>query len=459
MKLNILEKFFLKRIENKASKVSGAIMAGIPGGVVWPERNYENFARETYMKNVITYRCIGMTARSVASVSWKLFRMVQDQKTDKLKREVIQSHPVNALLKRPNPRQSFPVLIQALMSYYLMSGNGFLERVGPSTGPNQKTIKELYTLRPDRMKIKTSGEGVNGYLYCVNGEEIPFDADPVTGQCDILHLKFFHPLDDFWGLAPTEPGAISIDSHNSASMWNKSLTENEARPGAIFMFENTLQDKQFKRIQKQIQDTKAGFKYAGKSLIVEGGIKDVKPYGFNPREMDWIKSNLELARNICNAWDVPPQMIGIPDTSTYANYQEARQAFWEESVIFYLELLKNEFNFWLFPGENLETESTEQPFLDYMLNDVPALAAKRDKLWERAEKTTFLKTNEKREMVDYEQVEGGDSILVSATMIPLGEEPETEEGQAEEDEKAIQKLIDQGFTREEAMEQIGVPID
>lgn len=462
MKLNVMEKFFLKRIiskEEKASKTIGAIMTGIPGGVVWPTRDYENFSRETYMKNVIAFSCIDITAKSVASVPWKLFQAIIDPKTQKLKREIVKKHPINAILKRANPRESFTFVLLSHMSYLLISGNGFLERVGPSTGDNQGVVKELYSLRPDRMKILTNLQGITGYQYQTNGQTVTFEADPVTGKCDILHMKLFHPLDDFWGMATTEPAAINIDSHNVSSMWNKNLVENEARPGAVFMFENTLNDAVYKRLKKQITENREGARNAGKSLIVEGGIKDVKPYGFSPQEMDWLNSNIELARNICNAWHVPPQMIGIPDTSTYSNYQEARQAFWEETISFYLQYLADELNYWLFPQEDYETEENEQPFIDYMLNDVPAFEKKRNDKWARIQTSDFLKINEKREAVDYEGIDEGDVLLVPATMIPLGEEPASEEETVQQEEETVKKLMEQGLTQEEALEQIGVPVE
>jgi HK97 family phage portal protein len=345
------------------------------------------------------------------------------------------------------------------MSYLLVSGNGFIERVGPSMGSNQGVIKELYTLRPDRMKILTNDQGITAYQYSVNGQTITFEADPVTGQCDILHMKQFHPLNDFWGMATTEPAAINIDSHNSSSLWNKNLIENEARPGAVFMFESTLNDQVYKRLKKQITENREGARFAGKSLIVEGGIKDVKPYGFSPSEMDWLKSNTELARNICNGWHVPAQMIGIPDVNTYANYKEAREAFWDDTVIFYLNLLRDELNYWLFPQENLETEISEMPFIDYLLDDVPAFEDRRTRIWDRTEKADFLKINEKREAVDYEEVEGGDVVLVPATMIPLGMDQTSEENVANQEEEAIGKLIVQGMTRDEAMKFLGIPVE
>lgn len=445
-KLNFFEKFFLARLERKLSRTSGAVVTGIPGGVVWPDRDYENFAKETYMKNVIAFRCISIIARSAASVPWKLFKHI-----DEKKQEAVEGHYINAVLKRPNPRESFTTLVESIISYLGMAGNSFVEKVSLSAGMNGGEIRELYSLRPDRFKINTDKEGqISGYTYHVNGTEVKYDVDLITGRCDILHLKTFHPLDDFWGMSPTEPAAVSVDTHNSSNMWNKNLIENEARPGLIYIFDGSIGDKEYKRLSNLLKTTREGSDNVGKSMIVEGKVKDVKPYGFSPTEMDWLKSNLELARNICNIWGVPPQIVGIPDTNTYSNYQEARQAFWEETVMFYLCLLKDEFNHWFFSDQVKD----QGLFVNFLLDNVPAFAAKRDKVWERVEKASFLKVNEKREAVEYEEAEGGDVILVPATMLPLGMESETNTD--EKDEQAVQKLIEQGYTREEAEMALGL---
>jgi HK97 family phage portal protein len=428
MKLDFLKRFIPQR-PLKNSRTAGAIVTGLPGGEVWPDRNYENYAKETYMKNVIAYRCIDVIAKSASSVPWKLLREIDEKKY-----EAVQEHPINAVLKRPNPRQSLTWLNYSIVSYLCIAGNSYVEKVSPAGGQNQGQVKELYCLRPDRMKIKTNTKGeISGYTYNANGQDIQFDVDPLTQRCDIMHLKLFHPTDDFYGMSPADPAAISIDTHNSSSMWNKKLIENEARPGAIFFFENTLTDAQFNRLYKQISESREGMQFAGKSLIIEGG-RDVKPYGFSPTEMDWLNSNLELARNICNVYGVPAQMIGIPDTSTYSNYSEARLSFWEDTVLFYLQYLKDEFNHWLFP------DNTEDLCLNYLLDDIPALAPKRDNVWERVQKADFLTINEKRESVEYEEIEGGDVLLIPATMLPLGESEQTEEETVKEDEEDLKKL-------------------
>ena len=324
-----------------------------------------------------------------------------------------------------------------------MAGNAFLERVKPETGPNRDLVKELWTLRPDRMKININQQtGMKtGYTYTINGQETKFEIDPVTMQSDILHMKMFNPIDDFWGMATTEPAARKIDTYNSSDTWNKKLMDNSGRPGLIYHFKEVLGDDQYEALMKRIRKEMEGPEHAGRTKIVEGA-DSIEPYGFTPAELDWIKSNLELARAICIAWGVPPQLIGIPDTTNYANYKEARSAFWEETAIFYLTLYQGELDAWLFPEEDIT--------LMYCLDEVPALQYKRDSMWERSQKADFLTLNEKRAMVGYDEVEGGDVILQPATMIPLGMGEGNEEEEIEEEEEgARQALIDQGYNEDE----------
>jgi len=426
--------------EKKQSRVGVLIGGMYPGGTVWSDKNYHTFAKETYMKNVIAYRCIDYIAKSVSSVPYGLFKTLPDGE-----REQDFNHSFNMILKRANPRTSWMMLVYSHISYFCMSGNAYMERVKPETGPNKTEVKELFTLRPDRtqVKINESTGQISGYVYSLNGQEVLFPVDPITLQSDICHMKTFNPLNDFYGMATTEPAARKIDTSNSMDSWNKNLTDNYGRPGLLFMYENELGDEQYKRLKKNLKEEVSGSANAGKNLILEG-IKDVKPYGWTPAELDWIKSNLELARGICIGWGVAPQLIGIPDTSTYSNFQEARTAFWEETGLWYVQFFTGEMDAWLFPEEELQ--------FDYMLDDVPAFQYKRDKLWERAEKSNFITTNEKRAMVGFDPIEGGDVILVPASMIPLGMTEETENDIEDEDEEARNALLNQGLSDDEIRE-------
>jgi HK97 family phage portal protein len=424
------------------------------GGAVWTPKDYENYAKESYLKNVVAFRCIDEISKCISSVAWKVFEQINEDA-----REAISNHPMNDLLNRPNPRDSFSFLMLSLSSYLVMSGNSFIERVSPDSGDNKGIPKELHVLRPDRMKILTSNGILSGFEYKVGSNITSWKVDPTTKQCDLLQLKSFHPTDDWWGAAVTEPTAREIDSSNQATEWNKAILDNEGRPGMVFTLVGALGEEGFDALERHLREQHTGAKNAGKNIIITGesGTK-AEPYSWNPKDLDFIEGGRELARRIALGYGVPPQLLGIPGDSTYANYREARSAFWETTILFYLNYFRGEFNNWLFFDES------EEIFLDYVLDDIPALSYKRDKLWERAQNSDFLTVDEKREMVGKEKYVPGDSpgdiILVPATMIPLGaaaeEEEEEEEIIEEEEEETRAALLRQGYSDDEIDEMLGL---
>ena len=105
-------------------------------------------------------------------------------------------------------------------------------------------------------------------------------------------------------------------------------------------------------------------------------------------------------------------------------------------------------------------EEDDDVFLDYVLDDIPALAPKREMLWKRAQESDFLTIDEKRELVGREKYEPSDDpggvILVEASKIPLAIAAAEEEEEEEEiEEETRSDLRDQGYTEEEIDAMLG----
>jgi HK97 family phage portal protein len=313
------------------------------------------------------------------------------------------------------------------IAFLLLAGNSYIERI-PRT--INKGISELYTLRPDYMTINknTSTGALSGYTYTINGNKVVFPVE-LDGSCDILHLKNFHPTDDWYGAAATSSAGYEIDTDNERTKWNKGLLENQARPGMIFTVNGNMTDQQFERLEKQLKVEYAGGVNAGKNLILEGEKgTDAKPYGWNAIDLEFIEGGRELSRKIAMSYGVPSMLLGIPGDNTYSNYFEARLSFWEDTISYYLNYLKAELNNWLLKDQ-------ENIILDYDLSGVPALESRRKEKWQTAETSTFLTINEKRKMVGLSSLgDAGDMVMVSASMVPLGEEPDYDEGNNSEEE-------------------------
>ena len=404
---------FRKKKPKKQSKIIFATI-GQSGVVVWSDESYEKYALETYMKNVIAFQCINQIARAVASVSWKLMRISGETE------EEITDWKMKRLFTKPNIFESWEQFIYKNICYYLISGNAFVYKNNSSIS---KLPTEFISLRPDKFQIKTNEKGrPTQYLYQDGNVKETYDIDSITGESDILHIKSFHPLDNIFGMPQLKPASQEIDISNESTKWNMHLMVNEARPGMLIMLEGFLTDEQWLRLEKQLREKQSGAENAGRNLILEseGGVKDVRPYSMSPKDIEFIEGGRETARKICIGLGVPPMLIGIPGDNTYSNYKEARAAFWEDTVFYYLDMLSNEFSCWLFGFGNDARTGNQQLILKPELNNIPALAFKQDIQWDRAKESSGILTiNERRKIVGFDEVDGGDVIFISASMLPL----------------------------------------
>ena len=377
------------------------------GQPIWTPRRYDQFAEEGYKRNVVAYRCIDLISKSAAAVPWLLYTDKDDE---------IDQHPLLALLQAPNPSQGGAALMRAMYGYYLIAGNSYLEAVGPDNG----VPREIYSLRPDRMKVIPGRAGMAGaYVYTVGSDSVTWPVNELTGEGPILHIKAFNPLDDWYGLSPLEAASYAIDQHNEAGKWNQALLQNSGSPSGALVYApkegpGVLTDDQFGKLKGEIDEKFSGSRNAGRPLLLEGGF-DWKQIGLSPRDMDWLEGKKSASQDICAAYGVPPQLLGIEGSMTFANYEQARLALYEDTVLPFLDNIAEELNHWLVPkfGEGLR--------LGYDLDEISALEPRRKELWDKILKSgSILTKNEQREALGYEPVEGGDDLMVDATQLPMG---------------------------------------
>jgi len=173
-------------------------------------------------------------------------------------------------------------------------------------------------------------------------------------------------------------------------------------------------------------------------MLLEGDF-DWKEMGLSPKDMDFISLKNMSAKDIALVYGVPSQLIGIPDSQTYSNFAEAKLALYNETIIPLLDRFQGDLNEWLTPmfGEGLE--------LRYDIDSIPAMAEQRKRVFESVVtgvQNGILTRNEAREQLGYETVDGGDSLLVPANLMPLNiasEENDTDVGEDIPTEEVVEE--------------------
>lgn len=405
-----------RSIEKKQSAAGPNIVSWFLGRPVWTPLRYDDLAKESYLKNVIAYRCSKMISQAASGIGLYLV----DRKKE------VETHPILELLARPNPTMGGAFFMEAAYTYLMLAGNSYVEGVGRMND----VPSELYPLRPDRMKVVPGPNGFPAqYVHTVNGRDTRWDVRFSNGRnsrsgglldSEILHVREFHPTEDFYGLPRVQPGAQAIDRWNAASAHNKSLLDNGVRPSGALVFKPVGTGDDFtmpssdvmELAEKDLKSRHGGPENAGKPMVF-GGAVDWLQMGLSPVDMDFNESKLDAARDICLAWGVPHILV-VPGSSTYNNVREAKLELYEQTVLPIVEHMLGELNNWLVrrTGDNL----TLEPDLDSVSALEPRREAKRKSVVELVDKG-MISSDEARAELGYGARPAGTVQKVDASVV------------------------------------------
>ncbi|MBR1943901.1 MAG: phage portal protein [Alphaproteobacteria bacterium] len=352
--------------------------------------SYSDLSNTGYKKNVIVFRCITLISRAISSVDWILKSIKGNKEVD----DIIYKHEILDIINKPNALHSKNTFIEEAVSYLLLSGNCYMAVIRDS----ESNPKEIYTLRPDRVKVIPGKDAIpNGYEYSVGNSKKFFPVDSETGNSDVLHIKLFNPIDDWYGMSPIEVSMSSIQQHNAIALQNTSFLQNGGRPSGALMYKHSIDSNKRNELKHALKTLYEGGRNAGKILLLEGDFQ-WKEMGLSPKDLDFTAGKELAAKEIALAFGVPPILIGIMNSATFSNYKEARYNFWEETVIPLLNIFTDSLSSWIKQIFNTDLK------LEYDLDSVQALSDRRETEWKKVNEASFLTDNEKRAAVGYTSI-------------------------------------------------------
>lgn len=370
---------------------------------VFKEFTEETAIKEGYKSSVYVYKCIDKIGKAAGSVPWKVYRLTNGTW------EPIEQHPLELLMERPNEYMDRSELIEIMTAHLYLSGNSLHTKV---RGVGSEVI-ELWPVQPKNITpVKSTESYISHYEFKEGTQKALIDP------ADIIHTKFIDPENTFWGMGPLMVAARIIDTDNEAVSWNKIGLQNRGIPDGALTTDQELSDPVYNETKGRIREQLQGARNARNIMLLSGGFK-YQQMSLSPVEMDFINSRKMTKEEICSAFDVPPPIVGIMDNSIYNNMSEARQIFWEDTVIPYLNKIRQVFN------QALATDfqkGNEKIFIDYDLTGVQALR-KNDKEQVETVKSywamgvPFNALNKKYDL-GFEDIEGGDTGFIPSGVVP-----------------------------------------
>ena len=350
------------------------------GGVAlgeWPA-SYEAQLRAGVIGNPVAQRAMRLIAEGAGGTALAVEGVAADVEAR-----------VRALVTRCSGGQS---LVETLASHLLLHGNAYVQLIVGADG----LPVELYALRPERVSVEADARGwPAAYLYRVGESVTRLSPEDGAGRTGIIHLKALHPLDDHYGLGCVGAAAGAVAIHNAATVWNKALLDNAARPSGAMVYDpgdgSVMAPEQFERVKREMEVAFSGAANAGRPMLLEGGL-DWKAMSLTPAEMDFVGLKAAAAREISLAFGVPPMLMGLPGDNAYANYREANRALWRQTILPLVAKICGGL------AQGLDGWWPEL-CLRSNLDAVPALSEERSALWDRVTAADFLSAEEKRAML------------------------------------------------------------
>jgi HK97 family phage portal protein len=334
-----------QRDEQKANAAYRAIITGGAGQPVWTPREYTKLIEEGYSISSIGYACITYITQRFAALPVKLYTV-----NAKGKVEEVNQHPALDLLARPNPLQTEFEFRELWGVYLLAGGNAYTH--GAAAGPLSLKAgqpQELWPWRPDKVQVVQGDwlDPVRGYLYDRTND--PQTNEPFTRDA-VGHARLPNPLNAFYGMSPLEAAARGIDQHNAASAWNAAMLQNRAEPTGILTLKGNVSPEKKEAVKQTWGEKMSGPDNARRTLVVSAseGIDYVR-LALTALEMDWKEGKIQSALDVCQAFQVPGQVVGVPGSQTFANYEQAERSGYYGAILPLAGRYCDHLTHWLLP--------------------------------------------------------------------------------------------------------------
>lgn len=349
---------------------------------------------------------------------------------DKSDKSYSEDEDIIKFLERPNAGTSGQEFFKNYPTYYEVTGEVFMMATG---NPNRPPL-ELFVFPP---QFVSDTPGKDGFTesYTVNNDTIgmTFTRKEVgrqmryfdeSGERELWHVKDFNPnasSTNNRGSSRLNAIFYEIEQHFEASRHNLSLLQKGGRVTGALVTEQVLDDDTFKRLQEQLDRFYAGSSNAGRMFLGEGGLK-FQEMGTSNRDMDFRNLKRDDIVAIFNRLKVPLALM-TPEQMTLANLETAKLNLYDNAVLPLCRRLLEELT--LFIGPRFKMSKTETLSVDP--ESIPALQARQNAELKQISDLNVLTINEVRAKIGYEEVDGGDSVLAPATLIPIAQDVFTDD--------------------------------
>lgn len=248
-----------------------------------------------------------------------------NRRTDSMNEKILlpYSHPLQKLLREPNPLFDLPDMLELVSQWLDATGNALLLKVRNLRGEPS----ELWLLPALSFTIeKGSDELPSEYIFQPQGVRI--------SARDIIHIKRSDiRTAPFYGHALLSDIIDTARTDSALRMYQQRFFENDAVPRAVLRFPPgaSLTPSQIEEIRRAWDEKYKGIANSSKlAILPDGG--EINSLSSNVREIDFTKSRETMKQGIREAFRVPKIVLGDTDDVNLSNAETSYAVFMRDVV-------------------------------------------------------------------------------------------------------------------------------
>jgi len=308
-------------------------------------------------------------------------------------------HPISLLLNyKPNDDMTAMSFRESRNAQMMGWGNGFafIERY------TDGTVKALWPLRPDRVKLK---EANSGQIYY----EVTDEKGSVKNEWpeNIFHGKGLG-ASAYWGYNIAALASQSIGAGIAIDKFAGSYFGNGLHPSGNLEHPSTLSGEAQKRLKDQFEKQLQGSGNAHGLLVLEEGMKFSQNF-IDPKASQLIETRQFSVSEFCRWLRIPPHKVADLSRATFSNIEQQNIDYVTDSLLGWCKRWELEVWSKLLTEKEKRDGYFARHVVEYLLRgDIQTRYNAYSQLWDRG----ILCANEIRAKEDMNPIDGGDKYFI-----------------------------------------------
>jgi HK97 family phage portal protein len=346
----------------------------------YPQPNAYTLAQLGYRTNEVAYACINLWMKTISEPQIKIY--------DKETQEEVVIDEFLRFMEEPCPGITENDFWNATEMYLKIAGTMAWEKDLTNSGK----LKSIWPMMPQYCSyLRGEGKLLRAIRYQPY-TGLPFlDVDRER----VVMFMYIDPL--FYGLKPLSPTAVLADIigvDNNMTKMVQQFLRNGAFVSGLLSTDQVLNEADAKFAKERFRESHGGPENAGDVMVQGKGIK-FERVSNTFREMVFPEVDARSETRICQGYSVKPILVSAKvgmDRSTFNNYEQARQAWYDEEVTSEWAFLEKRITLDILP----HFSDNPNHYCKFDIRNVKALQEDRNKQWERAReayKARIIKRN------------------------------------------------------------------